>query len=54
MAARGSGTVSARKREKGREADYGEATPEQVAEAVLKYRRKAPQPNPQPPVNPNI
>ena len=29
-----------KKREPGRPADYGEATPEQVAAALLKYRPK--------------
>ncbi len=32
-------TDAKKEREKGRPADYGEATPEQVGEALLKYRR---------------
>ena len=57
MAARGGSAVSKKakkKREKGRPANYGGATPEQVAKAVLSQRRKPSQPEPKPAVNPKI
>ena len=38
----------------GLKADYGDATPEQVAEAVLRYRPKPPTPTLDESVNPKI
>ena len=44
-----------RKSRKGLRADYGDATPEQVAEAVLRWNPDGPnRPQPPQPVNPRL